>query len=76
MTITVQNDGSISVTGDDARRCNVIRLDSFKVVNRGELVEANEVNGFVRWIGNGNDITTATLGPKAIKIAKKLPRGR
>lgn len=57
-----------SVQGDDAKRFNAVRLDSFANVNTGELVEADEQSGLVRWKDTGDTVKSVTLGDHAIKL--------
>lgn len=64
------------VTGDAAKKFDAIRLDSFEPVNKGELLEANEETGMVRWNGHGGGQNSVTLGPKSIKIMAKSSYGR
>jgi hypothetical protein len=64
------------VSGDDAKHLDAIRLDTFEPVNKGELLEANEDTGFVRWKGGAGSTHTLTLGAGSIRIMKKQPRGR
>jgi len=38
-----------AVSGEDAARFNAVRLDNFENANRGELVEADDLTGLVRY---------------------------
>lgn len=61
------------ISGEDAKRYNAVRLDSFLNVNDGELVEADEQSGLVRWKDRAGEVREKTLGAHAIKIT---PRAR
>lgn len=63
----------MNVSGEDAARFNAVRLDSFLNVNDGELVEADEQSGLVRWKDKAGEVKEKTLGSHAIKIT---PRAR
>ena len=58
------------VSGDDAKRYDVIRLDSMKTVNLpGTLIFADDVIGTAKWRDDrGEDKELTDLGPKAIWI--------
>lgn len=64
------------ISGDEANRFDAIRLDTFEPANQGCLIEANEETGFLRWKDTQGATHALTLGQSAIKIMKKLPRGR
>jgi hypothetical protein len=68
----------MKVSGEDAARYDVIRSDSFATVNRGELTEADDETGLVRWKDHVNpaEIKTATLGAHCIRIVPKSPYRR
>lgn len=57
-----------SVQGDDAKRFNAVRLDSFANVNTGELVEADELTGKIVWTDSTGNKREVTLGSHAIKL--------
>lgn len=63
----------MKVEGDAAKVCRAVRLDDFTDVNRGELVEADDITGKVVYRDTPNTTKTVTLGEHAIRI---LPRGR
>lgn len=63
----------MNVSGDDAKRFNAVRLDSFANVNEGELLEANELSGVVRWKDKAGEEKSVALGEHRIKI---IPRAR
>lgn len=63
----------MQVQGEEAARFNAVRLDDFTNVNRGELVEADDVTGRVVYRDTPESTKTVTLGERAIRI---LPRGR
>lgn len=59
------------VSGEEAARCNAVRLDSFLNVNDGELVEADDVSGLVRWRDRAGEVRETTLGAGAIRITRR-----
>lgn len=61
------------IEGEDAKRFNAIRLDNFENVNRGELVEADDVTGKVVYRDTPESTKTVVLGERAIRI---MARGR
>lgn len=61
----------MTVTGDDAKRFNAVRLDSFAIVNSGELIAADEATGAVRWKDRTGTEQSLTLGSAAIRIVSK-----
>lgn len=61
------------VSGEDAPRFNAVRLDSYANVNKGDLVEADDQTGLVKWRDSTGEIKTTTLGEHAIRI---VPRAR
>ena len=63
----------MNVSGEDAKRFNAVRLDSYANVNEGELVEADEQTGHVRWTDKAGEVKSRTLGDHAIRI---IPRAR
>lgn len=58
----------MTVSGDDAKGFNAVRLDSYANVNTGELVEANDATGLVRWKDKAGVVKSITLGEHAIRI--------
>jgi hypothetical protein len=60
-----------SVTGDEAKLYDAVSLSSFASVNRGELVEADDVTGRVSWRDTPVSIKTVTLGDHAVKIVRR-----
>ncbi len=64
----------MTISGGEASGFNAIRLDDFTYANKGTLVSADTETGLVIW----KDVTGAdcqiTLGPHAIRIAKREPR--
>lgn len=62
-----------TVSGEEAARFNAVRLDSFACVNEGELVEADDLTGLVKWKDKAAVVREQTLGAHAIRI---VPRAR
>ena len=60
-----------TVSGEDAARFNAVRLDNFENANRGELVEADDLTGLVRYKDVTGEVKTVTLGDHAIRIMRK-----
>lgn len=63
----------MNVSGEEAARFNAVRLDSYACVNEGELVEANDATGLVKWKDKAGEIKEKTLGEHQIRI---IPRAR
>lgn len=63
----------MNVSGDEAKRFNAVRLDSYACVNTGELIAADEQTGAVRWKDKTGTEQSVTLGSHAIRIT---PRAR
>ena len=61
------------VSGTEAARFNAVRLDDFTNVNRGPLVEADDVTGKVVYRDTPESTKTVTLGDHSIRI---IPRAR
>ena len=60
-----------AVSGDEAKRFNAVRLDSFACVNEGELLEADEQTGMVRWKDRSGEQKVVTLGERTIKLVSR-----
>ena len=58
----------MNVSGDEAKRWNAIRLDSFAVINDGLLVSADEQTGEIKWIDRAGEKRELTLGAHAIRL--------
>ena len=58
----------MQVSGDEAKRWNAVRLDSFRNVNEGELVSADDQTGDVSWKDKTGEVKTLTLGLHAIRL--------
>lgn len=63
----------MNVTGEEAKRFNAVRLDNFANANAGELVEADDQTGLVKWKDSVGEVKSVTLGAHAIRI---VPRAR
>lgn len=63
----------MNVSGEDAARFNAVRLDSYANVNDGELIEANDLTGLVKWKDRAGEVREKTLGEHQIRI---IPRAR
>ena len=63
----------MNVSGDEAARFNAVRLDDFRCVNDGVLIEADELSGLVRWKDAAGEQKVTTLGERQIKL---VPRAR
>jgi hypothetical protein len=63
-----------SVNGDVAKEHYVVRLDSYATVNQGELVEADEATGLVRFRDKAGETKSVTLGEHNIRILRKTGR--
>lgn len=61
------------VSGEDAKRFNAVRLDSYANVNTGELVEADDATGVVKWHDTPDTVKTVSLGERQIRL---VPRTR
>lgn len=65
-----------TVSGEEARRFNAVRLDSMACVNTGDLIEANDATGLVKWKDKTGTEQSVTLGEHSIRIALKSGYGR
>ena len=63
----------MKIDGKNAKLYDSIRLDSFRTVNEGELIEADETTGNVSYKDVTGTQKQVVLGMNAIKI---LPRKR
>jgi hypothetical protein len=61
------------VSGENAKGYNAVRLDNFENANRGELIEANDETGLVKYKDAAGTEKSITLGDHAIRI---MPKGR
>lgn len=59
------------VSGEDAKRYNVVRLDSMATVNRGPLVSADTQTGKVSWMDKTDTVQVTTLLPQNLRIVPK-----
>lgn len=58
----------MNVSGEEALRYDAVRLDSFEVVNKGQLIEADDMTGLVKWRDSTGEEKSVTLGQHAIRI--------
>jgi hypothetical protein len=61
----------MKIEGEDAKLFRVVRLDTFENANKGELVSADELTGYVAYKDAAGEVKTLTLGDHAIRI---MPR--
>lgn len=66
----------MNVSGENAKSYDAVRLDSFAIVNRGELVSADDLTGIVIYKDTSDSTKTITLGEHAIRILPKGHYGR
>jgi hypothetical protein len=59
------------IHGDDAKKYNAIRLDSFANANQSELVLADDQTGEVSYTDKAGELKSVTLGLHAIRIVRK-----
>ena len=59
----------MNVAGDEAKRWNAVRLDSFAVINDpGSLLSADDQTGEVKWLDHTGEKRELTLGAHAIRL--------
>ncbi len=58
----------MNIAGEDAANYRAVRLDSFEDINKGILIEADEVTGKVVYKDTPESQKTVVLGDHAIKI--------
>jgi hypothetical protein len=61
----------MKIEGDEASKYRAVRLDTFENANKGELVSADEMTGFVSYKDATGETKTLTLGDHAIRILPK-----
>ena len=61
----------MTVSGEEAKLYNAVRLDSFLNVNQGILVSANEATGEVAWTDKAGETKIVTLGDHAIRLVRR-----
>ena len=63
--------GETQVSGADAERFKIIRLDDYSDAIEGQLVAADTVAGVVSYKDKTGTACSKTFGPHAIKIVPK-----
>ena len=63
--------GETQVSGPEASRYKVIRLDSYADAIEGELVSADCVVGNVKWKDKTGEAKDQNFGPHAIRLVPK-----
>ena len=62
----------MKVEGENATRCDAVRLDSYATVNAGgPLVSADDETGAVSWRNKTGEVKSLTLGPHTIRIVPR-----
>jgi hypothetical protein len=61
----------MTISGEEAKNYNAVRLDSMANANQGELVAADEDTGFVVYKDRTGEEVKLQLAPHSIRILRR-----